>query len=68
MSAMTNKEDTYEVVDEQKIPIGTYKSKDEAIRIATKAGEGCRVFMKIKSGTYESTTCVWPVTGATYSN
>jgi hypothetical protein len=58
---------TYEVQDETRQVISTHRSESAAIKAARKIDDS-RVVMRETSGTYESTTCIYPAVGATYSN
>ena len=56
----------YEVQDERRQTVSTHRSEAAAIAAAKKI-EDSRVIMRVKSGTYESATVVFPEVGTTYS-
>jgi pectin methylesterase-like acyl-CoA thioesterase len=57
----------YEVQNEARETISTHRSEAAAIKAARKI-EDSRVVMHVTSGTYKSTTCIYPAVGMTYSN
>jgi pectin methylesterase-like acyl-CoA thioesterase len=57
----------YEVQDETRQAVSTHRSESAAIKAARKI-EDSRVVMHVTSGTYKSTTCIYPAVGTTYSN
>lgn len=57
----------YEVQDERWETVSTHRTEADAIKEAKKIS-GSRVIMREKSGTYESSTCISPEIGDTYSH
>lgn len=57
----------YEVRDQHHQTVSTHRSENVAIKAAKKI-EGSRVIMQVKSGTYESSMCIYPELGSIYSN
>lgn len=62
---MTNKT-TYRVQDRSQNTVSTHRSESAAIKAASKI-EDSRVVMEVTSGTYQSSTVIYPTVGTTYS-
>lgn len=56
------------IVTENGCNVSNHRSEAAAIKSAQASDGETSVVMRVESGTYQSTTQVWPTIGTTYSN